>query len=123
MPKETNIYFAGSCARERGPLNQNIKARAIGADPPITTRPADRLEPELEATRKDLPDSATTVEDQLSFTLFPTIARDFFEAREKGDLTLEPLESFMPGGPAEALKRFRSEEHTSELQSLTNLVC
>ena len=60
------------------------------------------MEPELEATRKDLPASATTLEDQLSFTLFPTIARDFFEAREKGDLTLEPLEIFSPSGPASA---------------------
>jgi pyruvate carboxylase subunit B len=45
---------------------------------------------------------ATTVEDQLSFTLFPAIARDFFEARAKGDLMLEPLESFLPSGPASA---------------------
>lgn len=42
------------------------------------------------------------MEDQLSFTLFPAIARDFFEAREKGDLALAPLESFSPSGPATA---------------------
>jgi pyruvate carboxylase subunit B len=77
-------------------------ARAIGDDQPIKTRPADRLEPELEAAKNDLPSSATTVEDQLSFTLFPTIARDFFEAREKGDLTLEPLEGFSSSGSAAA---------------------
>ena len=99
---ETKNYFLGLYGRAPGPLDRDIMARAIGDDQPIKTRPADRLEPELEATRKDLPASATTVEDQLSFTLFPTIARDFFEAREKGDLTLEPLESFSPGGAAAA---------------------
>src|SRR5438094_1411807 len=99
---ETKNYFLGLYGRAPGPLDRNIMARAIGDDEPIKTRPADRLEPELEATRKDLPASATTVEDQLSFTLFPTTARDFFEAREKGDLTLEPLEIFSPSGPASA---------------------
>ncbi len=99
---ETKNYFLGLYGRAPGLLDRDIMARAIGDDHPIKTRPADRLEPELEATKKDLPALATTIEDQLSFTLFPTIARDFFEAREKGDLTLEPLESFLPNGPAAA---------------------
>ena len=99
---ETKNYFLGLYGRAPGPLDRDIMARAIGDDQAIKTRPADRLEPELDAARKDLPASADTVEDQLSFTLFPTIARDFFEAREKGDLTLEPLESFLPSGPAGA---------------------
>ena len=99
---ETKNYFLGLYGRAPGPLDRGIMARAIGDDQPIKIRPADRLEPELDAARKDLPASADTVEDQLSFTLFPTIARDFFEAREKGDLTLEPLESFLPSGPAGA---------------------
>jgi pyruvate carboxylase subunit B len=99
---ETKNYFLGLYGRAPGPLDHDIMARAIGDDQPIKTRPADRLEPELEATKNDLPALATTVEDQLSFTLFPTIARDFFEAREKGDLTLEPLESFSSSGSAAA---------------------
>jgi len=99
---ETKNYFLGLYGRAPGLLDRDIMARAIGDDHPIKTRPADRLEPELEAAKKDLPALATTIEDQLSFTLFPTIARDFFEAREKGELTLEPLESFLPSGPAAA---------------------
>ncbi|HSS29485.1 MAG TPA: sodium-extruding oxaloacetate decarboxylase subunit alpha [Nitrospiraceae bacterium] len=99
---ETKNYFLGLYGRAPGPLDRDIMARAIGDDQPIKTRPADRLEPELEAIRNDLPAAATTVEDQLSFTLFPAIARDFFEAREKGDLTLEPLEGFSSSGSAAA---------------------
>ena len=99
---ETKNYFLGLYGRAPGPLDRDIMARAIGDDQPIKTRPADRLEPELEVAKNDLPASATTVEDQLSFTLFPTIARDFFEAREKGDLTLEPLEGFSSSGSAAA---------------------
>jgi pyruvate carboxylase subunit B len=83
-------------------VDNDILARAIGNEEPIKTRPADRLEPELEAVKKELPASATSVEDQLSFALFPAIARDFFEAREKGDLTPPPLEAAAPKGPAVA---------------------
>jgi pyruvate carboxylase subunit B len=49
-----------------------------------------------------MPESATTLEDQLSFALFPAIARDFFEARERGELQPEPLEPRETKGPAVA---------------------
>jgi pyruvate carboxylase subunit B len=99
---ETKNYFLGLYGRAPGPVDNAIMVRAIGHEEPIKTRPADRLEPELDALRKDLPASATTVEDQLSFALFPAIARDFFEAREKGDLVPEPLTGSLPKGPAVA---------------------
>jgi pyruvate carboxylase subunit B len=99
---ETKNYFLGLYGRAPGQVDHDIMARAIGDEEPIKTRPADRLEPELEASRKELPASAETVEDQLSFVLFPAIARDFFEAREKGELTPDPLEATMAKGPAVA---------------------
>jgi pyruvate carboxylase subunit B len=99
---ETKNYFLGLYGRAPGQVDRNIMARAVGNEEPIKTRPADRLDPELEAVRKDLPASAQSVEDQLSFVLFPAIARDFFEAREKGDLAPEPLEAAAPKGPAVA---------------------
>ncbi len=99
---ETKNYFLGLYGRAPGPVDADVMARAIGNEEPIRTRPADRLDPELETIKKDLPPAATTIEDQLSFALFPAIARDFFEAREKGDLTPEPLELSSPKGPAVA---------------------
>jgi pyruvate carboxylase subunit B len=99
---ETKNYFLGLYGRAPGQVDRNIMARAVGNEEPIKTRPADRLDPELEAVRKDLPASAQSLEDQLSFVLFPAIARDFFEAREKGDLVPEPLEAAAPKGPAVA---------------------
>jgi pyruvate carboxylase subunit B len=99
---ETKNYFLGLYGRAPGQVDRDLMARAIGDEEPIKTRPADRLEPELEAIKKDLPGSADTIEDQLSFVLFPAIARDFFEAREKGDLVPEPLEASSPKGPAVA---------------------
>jgi pyruvate carboxylase subunit B len=99
---ETKNYFLGLYGRAPGQVDLDVMARATGDETPIKTRPADRLEPELDDAKKELPASAQTVEDQLSFVLFPTIARDFFEAREKGDLTPEPLELGAAKGPAHA---------------------
>jgi pyruvate carboxylase subunit B len=99
---ETKNYFLGLYGRAPGQVDLDVMARATGDETPIKTRPADRLEPELDEAKKELPDSAQTVEDQLSFVLFPNIARDFFEAREKGELTPEPLELGSAKGPATA---------------------
>jgi pyruvate carboxylase subunit B len=99
---ETKNYFLGLYGRAPGQLDLDVMARATGDETPIKTRPADRLDPELEAVKSELPDSAKSIEDQLSFVLFPSIARDFFEAREKGDLIPEPLELGSAKGPATA---------------------
>jgi len=100
ITNETKNYFLGLYGRAPGQIDHTVMARAIGNEVPIKTRPADRLEPELDAVKKNLPASAETVEDQLSFVLFPVIARDFFEAREKGDLVPEPLDAASLKGPA-----------------------
>ncbi|MGC4095766.1 MAG: pyruvate/oxaloacetate carboxyltransferase [Nitrospira sp.] len=99
---ETKNYFLGLYGRAPGQVDLDVMARATGDETPIKTRPADRLEPELDEAKKELPESAQTIEDQLSFVLFPAIARDFFEAREKGELTPEPLDLGSAKGPATA---------------------
>ncbi|TAJ10402.1 MAG: oxaloacetate decarboxylase subunit alpha [Nitrospirae bacterium] len=99
---ETKNYFLGLYGQPPGPVSPDVQARAIGTEEPITSRPADRLEPELEAARRDSTGKATSEEDVLSFALFPTIAREFFEAREKGDLKPEQLETPPEKGPAVA---------------------
>ncbi len=99
---ETKNYFLGLYGRAPGQVDREIQVRAIGDEEPIKTRPADRLDPEMETSKKELPESAQSVEDQLSFVLFPAIAGNFFEAREKGELTPDPLETAMAKGPAVA---------------------
>lgn len=102
ITNETKNYFLGLYGRAPGQVDHEVMARAIGNEEPIKTRPADRLEPEMGLIPEDLPASAKSLEDQLSFVLFPPIARDFFEAREKGELAPEPLEASSPKGPAVA---------------------
>lgn len=99
---ETKNYFLGLYGRAPGPVDRDVMARAIGDEEPIKGRPADRLDPELDTLKSELPVAARSPEDELSYTLFPTIAREFFEARERGDLTPEPLEPPAASGPAVA---------------------
>ena len=99
---ETKNYFLGLYGRPPGPVDKEVMARAIGDEEPVKGRPADRLEPELEPIKANLPESVTSIEDQLSLALFPAIARDFFDARARGELQPEPLEPSDPKGPAVA---------------------
>ena len=99
---ETKNYFLGLYGQPPGPVSAEVQARAIGAEEPITSRPADRLEPEMEAAKRESAGKAASEEDVLSFALFPTIAREFFEDREKGDLKPPALEPPPEKGPAVA---------------------
>lgn len=96
---ETKNYFLGLYGKPPGPVSKEVSARAIGDERPIKGRPADRLEPELPAAIKELAGKPTSPEDVVSLALFPTIAREFFEAREKGELKPEPLAPVPEAGP------------------------
>jgi pyruvate carboxylase subunit B len=102
ITNEAKNYFLGLYGRAPGPLNPEVQARAIGDEKPIKGRPADRLEPELEVVRKELKGKTASIEDQLSFALFPPQAREFFEERERGELKPEALEPPPVKGPAVA---------------------
>jgi pyruvate carboxylase subunit B len=65
----------------------------------VKGRPADRLEPEIETARQELGDKGTSIEDVLSFALFPAVSRDFFDERQRGELKPEALEPPPEKGP------------------------
>jgi len=96
---ETKNYFLGFYGKPPGPVNKEVAARAIGDERPIKGRPADRLEPELPAALKELAGKPTSPEDVVSLALFPAIAREFFEQRERGELKPEPLAPAPEAGP------------------------
>ena len=66
---------------------------------PITGRPADYLEPELEEDRKKIGDLARTDEDLLTYALYPATGEQFL----KWKYGIEPMpESVKPAPPKEA---------------------
>jgi pyruvate carboxylase subunit B len=99
---ETKNYFLGLYGRAPGRLDPDVLSRAIGDEEPIKGRPADRLDPELDQVQKELGDKVTSIEDMLSFALFPAVSRDFFDERERGELRPEALEPPPEKGPAVA---------------------
>lgn len=102
ITNETKNYFLGLYGKAPGPVDREIQAKAIGDEEPIRGRPADRLEPELEKLAEEMPETAATLEDQLSFALFPAIAREFFEERARGELKPEELTPRSEKGPSAA---------------------
>ena len=89
---ETKNYFLGFYGKPPGPLNHEVMRRAIGQEKPIKGRPADHLDPEMAKAQQDLGELATGTEDQLSFALFPNVARQYFEERARGEFHPEVLE-------------------------------
>ncbi len=102
ITNETKNYFLGLYGRPPGPLNPDVLRRAIGDEDPVKGRPADRLEPELDAVKAELGEKATSIEDVLSFALFPAVSREFFDQRERGELKPEALEPPPEKGPVVA---------------------
>lgn len=91
ITSETRNYFRGLYGRPPGKLDETAKKAAIGDEKAITCRPADLLEPELEKIARELDGKAKTIEDILTYALFPVVAIEFFEQREAGKLEPEPL--------------------------------
>lgn len=77
--------FKGLVAGKYGttpvPIDPEFQKKIIGDEKPITCRPADLLEPELETLRKECAQWVEQEEDVLSYAQFPKVAVDFFKKR------------------------------------------
>ncbi len=84
VTKETKDYVKGLYGRPPAPIKPEIIKKIIGDEQPIQVRPADLLEPELDKCMEDAKKvGARNEEDVLSYCLFPQVAKEFFEWREK----------------------------------------
>ncbi|HBG45725.1 MAG TPA: oxaloacetate decarboxylase subunit alpha [Deltaproteobacteria bacterium] len=100
ITSETRNYFKGLYGKPPGPIDETARKLAVGDEKPISCRPADLLEPELDKAMRDIDGKAKSIDDVLSYTLFPIVALEFFEQRDSGRLEPEPLEEEM-SAPAE----------------------
>lgn len=81
IPNETKNLVRGFYGKSAAPIDKNVKKLAIGEEEPITSRPADSLEPEMEKLRSEL--NTDNIEDILSYALFPHVARAYFDERDE----------------------------------------
>ena len=80
-----------------GEFDPEVQKKCIGDTKPITCRPADLIEPQLEKIEAEMSQWKEQDEDVLSYALFPQVATDFFKYREaqktKVDATLADKEN------------------------------
>ncbi|PIU54725.1 MAG: oxaloacetate decarboxylase subunit alpha [Deltaproteobacteria bacterium CG07_land_8_20_14_0_80_38_7] len=87
---ETKALLSGHYGMTPAPVDKTIQRMALGDEEPITCRPADILKPEIERLTQELGKQAKSIDDVLTYALFPKIALGFFEAREKKELEPAP---------------------------------
>ncbi len=91
ITKEVKLYLQGLYGKAPGPVDPDLVRKAIGDEQPVTCRPADVLEPELDKLREEVGDLAESEEDVLTYAMFPEVGRQFLEERRAGTLEPEPL--------------------------------
>lgn len=96
ITSETKNYLKGLYGKSPAPINEKVRKKAIGDEIPITCRPADLLEPEMEKLTRELGGKARGIEDVLTYALFPNVALEYFGQREQGKLVPEPLDVVVP---------------------------
>ncbi|WP_298712496.1 pyruvate carboxylase subunit B [uncultured Veillonella sp.] len=86
VPNEVKDLVRGKYGALPGTISDEIRQTVIGDEQPITCRPADLIEPELEGYRQDLASkgyNGITDEDVLTYAMFPEVAINFFDANRR----------------------------------------
>ena len=90
ITKETAGVLKGEYGATLAPVNAELQARVLEGADPVTCRPADLLEPEVERLTKELTEKANhkgitlardVIDDVLIYALFPQIGLKFLENR------------------------------------------
>jgi oxaloacetate decarboxylase alpha subunit len=90
IPKEVKNYFMGYYGKPPAEVDPEVQAKALGGEEPITCRPGEKIEPELDRARADIAAWITQPEDVLSYVLFPAVAKDFL-MRQYSKLNLRDI--------------------------------
>ncbi|MGI9918363.1 sodium-extruding oxaloacetate decarboxylase subunit alpha [Vibrio owensii] len=94
ITKETAGVLRGEYGKTPAPVDTELQQRVLEGSEPITCRPADKLEPELEhlttevttqAKAQNIPLSGSAIDDVLTIALFPQVGWKFLENRNNPD--------------------------------------
>ena len=112
ITKETQGVLRGEYGATPAPVNKTLQKKVLGADKPITGRPADMLEPEMDKLTADLraqaeqqgiPLAADEIDDVLTYALFPQVGLKFLQNRGN-PAAFEPAPRAGAAAPAETAK-------------------
>ena len=113
LSKETRGILRGEYGEAPAPFDEALRERALEGDQPLTCRPADRLDNELDALGRELEQQATEegielasgerrLDDVLTYALFPQIGLKFLANRGTPD-AFEPAPSEGDDGQEEGV--------------------
>ena len=114
ISKEVQAILKGEYGAAPAPYNADLQARVLDGAEPITCRPADLLDPEVDKLTTELKQIAkekgitlatgdTEIDDVLTYALFPQIGLKFLENRNNPD-AFEPVPSAQDNLPATTAK-------------------
>ncbi|NJD76696.1 MAG: oxaloacetate decarboxylase subunit alpha [Candidatus Methanoperedens sp.] len=92
VPKEVKDYVKGLYGRTPAPISREIIVKILGEEQPITCRPADLLQPELDKVTKEAYGLGIVKkpEDILTYALYPAIAPKFLRGETKEEPLIPP---------------------------------
>jgi oxaloacetate decarboxylase alpha subunit len=106
---EFQDLLAGKYGACPAPKNRDVVQKALTAlklDAEVTHRPADDIPPEYakleDEAKKVLGTSSASVEDVLTYAMFPKVAPDFFKKRSAGPVVFKPEAAPAAAAPAPA---------------------
>jgi len=111
IANETAGILKGEYGATPAPVNAELQARVLEGAEPITCRPADLLEPEVEKQTEELSRIAIekkirladdVIDDVLTYALFPQIGIKFLQNRDNPD-AFEPIPGSQPAAAAPAV--------------------
>lgn len=91
VTKETAGVLKGEYGATPAPVNKELQVQVLGGDAPITCRPADLIEPEMEKLQAELSSLAESegirlaeqqIDDVLTYALFPQVGLKFLKNRD-----------------------------------------
>jgi len=122
ISKETAGVLKGEYGATPAPVNAGLQAKVLEGAEPVTCRPADLLEPEVEkqtgelqklAAEKGIRLADDVIDDVLTYALFPQIGLRFLENRDNPD-AFEPV----PDGKSTAVASTTPAAGTASVYSV-----
>lgn len=117
ISKETAAVLKGEYGATAAAVNEELQKRVLEGGEPITCRPADNIEPEMESLTKELKEKAQSSDikladnaedDVLTYALFPEVGFKFLQNRGNPD-AFEPV----PSGEETAVEATKTASQAS----------
>lgn len=93
ITNETRNYVKGMYGKPPSKINKELQDKVLKDEEPITSRPADLLEPELQKAKEEAGGMIKSARDLVSYVMFENVAKVFLLERNSGKLQPEVIES------------------------------